>query len=382
MIPFEIFVLPPAPQASRSEQVRESLQALESRLAASGRNDRHVLALTFFVDATDPAVYASDRKELLALVRDRFAPTPPPATVVAQAPEGGRRVALEATVLLHPVADVTVTRPTCLGLAYTVVTGPDGVRQVHGGGISSDAGLEDTAARARDAFARMEAILRSAGMTFDHVVRQWNYIESLLDIQTAGCGCHQGYQAFNDVRTLAYETSEFPAGYPASTGIGQAAGGVALEFLALEAPQEVSVVPFSNPRQVDAHRYSAGLLVGESIEDLPRKSTPKFERAKRVARGGEEVIFVSGTAAILGEQSVAPGDVAAQTRTTIENIAALIEDRRLSSLRAYVKRTKDIAMVRNICEAAFGPIPALYVRADVCRDDLLVELEGALVTHP
>ena len=31
-------------------------------------------------------------------------------------------------------------------------------------------------------------------------------------------------------------------------------------------------------------------------------------------------------------------------------------------------------------EAAFGPIPALYVRADVCRDELPAELEGVAST--
>jgi len=384
MISFEVIVLLPAPEGTPSRQAKASLLALSSRLEASGRRSRHVLALTFFVDATDPATYGRQREDLSVLLRESFDGPPPPWSIVAQAPEGRRHVALEAAVLASPAAGVSLARPTCQGLSYTVVTGPTttgGGRQVHGAGIASDAGLDGTAVRARDAFAKMEAILRDAGLAFDHVVRQWNYIEGLLDIQAAGCGRQQGYQAFNDVRTLAYETSEFPAGYPAATGIGQAAGGVVLEFLACEAPEDVSVVPFSNPRQVDAHCYSAGQLVGESIEDLPRKSTPKFERAKLVARGEERVTFVSGTAAIVGERSVAPGDVAAQTRTTIDNIAALIGDRRLSRLRAYVKRTEDVAEVRTICEAAFGAVPALYVQADICRDDLLVELEGALVTH-
>ena len=109
------------------------------------------------------------------------------------------------------------------------------------------------------------------------------------------------------------------------------------------------------------------------------KSTPKFERAKLVARGDEEIVFLSGTAAILGERSVAPGDVAAQTRTTIDNITALVGDRRMTRLRAYVKRTEETGIVQSLCEAAFGRIPALYVRADVCREELLVELEGVLV---
>ena len=91
------------------------------------------------------------------------------------------------------------------------------------------------------------------------------------------------------------------------------------------------------------------------------------------------VLFVSGTAAILGEESVALGDAAAQTETTIQNIAALTRGARLTYLRAYVKRATDMPAVRRVCEAAYGPIPALYVQADVCRDELLVELEGALV---
>jgi enamine deaminase RidA (YjgF/YER057c/UK114 family) len=228
----------------------------------------------------------------------------------------------------------------------------------------------------------MAAVLEREGLTFGHVVRQWGYIEGMLDVCSTGSGERQGYQAFNDVRTLAYARSGFPAGYPAATGIGQATGGVVLEFLALDAPDDVRVSPISNPKQVDAHRYSDGVLIGESLEDLSGKSPPKFERAKRVARGEAETVFVSGTASIRGEESVAVGDVAAQTRTTIDNIAALVGGRLLSRLRAYVKRSGDIPVVRSVCEDAYGTIPALYVQADVCRDELLVELEGAVVVRP
>jgi enamine deaminase RidA (YjgF/YER057c/UK114 family) len=201
----------------------------------------------------------------------------------------------------------------------------------------------------------------------------------MLDLRTAGDRECQCYQAFNDVRTLAYGRSGFPAGYPASTGIGQAAGGVLIEFVALEAPAEVRVEPVSNPRQVDAHRYSEGVLVGEPLADRDGKTAPKFERAKRVVRGADEVVYVSGTAAIVGERSVAPDDVVAQTRTTIENIATLLSDETPSYLRAYVKREEDMPAVRSVCDAAYGRIPALYVRADVCREELLVEMEGVLV---
>ncbi|MHC5053036.1 MAG: hypothetical protein ACYTGK_20825, partial [Planctomycetota bacterium] len=108
-----------------------------------------MLALTFFVDASDPAGYAGHCERLETLVPELGDGPPPPWSVVAQAPEGKRKVALEAAVLAAPAKDVSVARPTCRGLPYTVVTGTGGVRQVHGAGLSSDPGLEDTAARAK-----------------------------------------------------------------------------------------------------------------------------------------------------------------------------------------------------------------------------------------
>ena len=45
-------------------------------------------------------------------------------------------------------------------------------------------------------------------------------------------------------------------------------------------------------------------------------------------------------------------------------------------LRAYVRRGRDLGAVRAACRLAFGDIPSHFVRADICRDDLLVEIEG------
>jgi enamine deaminase RidA (YjgF/YER057c/UK114 family) len=355
-------VLPrPAPS------VGESLRALPQ--------GSHVLSLTFFADPGDPAGYPALRRALLDEVADHFHGDPPPAGVVAQAPDTPGGLALEAVV--RPPDGAAVERRAVHGLRYTLVRGR-GFREVHCTGIGSDAALGDPAARSRDAFAKAAAVLRREGLDFGHVVRQWAYIEGLLDLHGAG---RQGYQAFNDARAAAYAGSTFPAGYPAATGIGQAAGGVVLDFVALDAPGG-TVTPLSNPRQADAHRYSAALLGGAPVARRPGGCTPKFERAKRIVVGGSATILVSGTASIVGERSVAPGDVAAQTRTTIDNIAALVGARRLSRLRAYVKRAPDLPVVRRLVTEAFGPAPALYLRADVCRDELLVEIEGAAVGVP
>ncbi len=370
--------LPPQGGAAAA-QFRGCVEALRARLADAGLTDREILRLTFFVDAATARGYASLKNLLTGALKKAFGPLPPPASFVAQAPERRRHVALEAEVLSARLPGLRVRRKSLGGLPYTVVEGA-GFREVHGAGFASDDRGGDMSSRARQAFDRMAAVLRKERLTFGHVVRQWNYIEDIVGLRTVrGMRC-QNYQAFNDVRTLYYNRSDFVSGYPAATGIGQAAGGVVLEFTALEAPAGVRIVPLSNPRQVDAHRYSAEVLVGTPIEEMPEKTSPKFERAKLVARERSGVVYVSGTAAVLGQKSVGRGDVEAQTRTTIRNIAALAGP--LSYLRAYVKRAADIPKVRRVCERAFGPIPALYVRADVCRDELLVELEGIKFVRP
>jgi enamine deaminase RidA (YjgF/YER057c/UK114 family) len=376
MIPFEIHCHQPSPAGTPEKQARECVSRLASRLAATGRTGRHALALTFFVDAADTAAYRRRRELVPPLVAELLDAAPPPVCVVAQPPEGGRAVALEAAVLDARVPASAVERRECGGTPYTVVSSGE-IRQVHSGGLASpESAPRDTAAQATAAFARMASILRREGMDFGDVLRQWNYIEGVLE---GGGEERRGYQVFNDVRSIAYGPSRFPAGYPAATGIGQAAGGVILAFIALSAPPDVRIAPLTNPKQVDAHRYSEEVLVGSPLGEKAARASPKFERGKLVASGAEQVVFVSGTAAIQGERSVDPGDVAAQTRTSIENVALLRPGARLVQLRVYVKRPEDVPVVRGICEEAYGSVPSLYVRADVCREELLVEIEGMMV---
>ena len=62
----------------------------------------------------------------------------------------------------------------------------------------------------------MKAILEKEGMSFDHVVRQWNYIGNILEIKNG----LQNYQVFNEVRSEFYKKYRTVHGYPAATGIG------------------------------------------------------------------------------------------------------------------------------------------------------------------
>ena len=87
---------------------------------------------------------------------------------------------------------------------------------------------------------------------------------------------------------------------------------------------------------------------------------------------------------------MAENDVEAQTRVTIENIARLISHENLeqhglkinhnsdplSYIRVYVKEESDIPKVKKICAAYFEGVPSLYLISDICREKLLVEIEG------
>ena len=337
-----------------------------------------VLSLTFFVDARGPRDWRRAREEVRGAVAGVYREDPPPVTVVAEPPAEGRLVALEATLLSPTAGEATLRRRRDGDVGWTVVEdGP--IRQVHAGGIASAPDESDPASGAEDAFRAMERVLGAEGLKCGQVVRQWNYIERLLGVRPAERDGSQIYQAFNEARARAYARSSFPAGYPASTGIGQSAGGVAIEFLALDAPPGVRVEALSNPVQIDAHRYSGDVLVGGASGRTATLSPPKFERAKRIVRDGAETILVSGTAAVVGERSVEPGDVRAQTRTAIEHMLALTGGTRLDHLRAYVKRPGDVTAVREVARDLLGAPPALCLLADVCRDELLVELEGLVL---
>jgi len=107
-------------------------------------------------------------------------------------------------------------------------------------------------------------------------------------------------------------------------------------------------------------------------------------------------LFISGTASIVGHQTMHVGDVVLQTRETLNNLRAVIDaaNQRYSledgsprftlaalNFRVYIRRSQDFDVVRAELVAAFGtevPVPPIvYLRSDVCRPDLLVEIEAA-----
>ena len=221
------------------------------------------------------------------------------------------------------------------------------------------------------AYREMYAALAAAGSP--QLVRIWNYIAD-INVVTHGL---ERYRQFNTARHEAsLACGRAVAGsVPAASALGAATGSpVTIYFLASRrAPAFIE-----NPRQVSAYRYPA--------QYGPR--SPAFSRATVLGAGSEATIFISGTASIVGHRSLHTGDPAAQTRETLVNIGALLEQAasrahtgplRLENLayKVYVRDPKDLPVIRAELESALGPGAALlYLKADICRQDLSVEIEA------
>lgn len=262
---------------------------------------------------------------------------------------------------------------------YGVLVKGKNYKEIIAGGIMADCCTIEE--QCSEVFAKFDTILKSENFKVESIVRQWNYIENITKIDGKG---EQNYQIFNDARSLFYKKGDWSTiGYPAATGIGTSAGGIMIDFNAVVS-EEISLHKIDNSLQVAAHDYSKQVLLGES----PKLTTPKFERAKAVCDQNEVMVYISGTAAIRGEKSLKDQNAAQQIKATMENIDFLIGEANLkcsgidcnnikySNLRVYIKCNTDYNAIKIFMQSNYAHVPAIYLLSDVCRDELLVEVEG------
>lgn len=239
--------------------------------------------------------------------------------------------------------------------------------------------------QSQEVFDKLDAILTKHGFAIDDIVRQWNYIGNIVSHKDG----KQNYQQFNDARTHYYQKGVWQNGYPAATGIGTQCEGIIVGGIALKSCNK-GVYPIDNPLQIAAHSYSKSVLIDNAEDAL--KSTPKFERAKLIETQKGACCFVSGTAAIRGEKSIHTTSAKLQTSMTIENIDYLVSPENLVrygckpyslhfvQLQVFIKNKEDYDEVKSVVEKAYPQLPIVYTVADVCRSELLVEIEGILIS--
>jgi chorismate lyase/3-hydroxybenzoate synthase len=239
--------------------------------------------------------------------------------------------------------------------------------------------------QASDARSEAETLLRTTEAAYQeifdvlnetehrHLIRIWNYLPRV----NAHAGGDERYRHFNSARQMAFRNSgrATMGTVPAASALGSPAGSpISIYFLAARgAPRMIE-----NPRQTSAYHYPPKF----------GRHSPIFSRACLWGESGSGTLFVSGTASIVGHETIHPGDVVAQTRETMVNITALLEEAnrivgapRYSpeglKLKVYVRNPTDLpdiqATLSQLLRRATGIV---YLQADVCREDLLVEIEA------
>ncbi|WP_081488636.1 hypothetical protein [Cupriavidus basilensis] len=272
---------------------------------------------------------------------------------------------------------------TTLGLMFGSVT----LREADFAGASGATLQLATEQAYRDIFGLLDA------QGYPYLVRVWNYV---ADINAEESGMER-YHQFNIGRQDAFTACrrEIVGNVPAACALGTVGQPVAQRTLSigfLASPR--APVAVENPRQVSAYRYPA--QYGPRSPTFARAglweaSTWPSTQAKEQGERAAPVLFVSGTASIVGHRTVHVGDVAAQMRESIANIAAVLAQGARDghpglglpelAYRVYVRHPQEcgtLASVRSELEKAVGAgVPITYVQADICREDLLVEIEAS-----
>jgi chorismate lyase/3-hydroxybenzoate synthase len=214
---------------------------------------------------------------------------------------------------------------------------------------------------------------------YPHLIRVWNYVPE-INRDTHGT---ERYRQFNGARQAALLGSGRPVtgNVSAACALGAAVGSpLVVYFLA----SQTAPTFIENPRQISAYKYPPQYGA----------RSPVFSRATVLHEADGMTLFISGTASIVGHRTIHAGDTAAQTRETLTNIEALLEEANrvtgseeftLEALacKVYVRHPADLPVIQSELRAVLGPTArAIYLQADICRRDLSVEIEAAAMVAP
>lgn len=211
---------------------------------------------------------------------------------------------------------------------------------------------------------------------FPDLVRCWNYVPK-INLETNGV---ERYKLFCAGRCDAFSEKykSIHRYLPAGSAVGSESGPLTINFLAT---RNHSVKHVENPRQISAYLY-------------PReygKRSPSFARATCMEFGGNKHLYVAGTASIVGHESYHKGDPLQQIHEIHRNLDSLLDhcgfnlDRGVGKVdsddvlitKTYLRDAKLLPLVREKMEERLGGgQSSLYLIGDICRKELLLEVEG------
>lgn len=210
---------------------------------------------------------------------------------------------------------------------------------------------------------------------YPYICRIWNFIPNINEISNG----NERYKLYCYGRALAFQNNYEI--YPSATGIGDF--GDSINICSISTVENIHK-NIENPNQTPAYKYPSAYGI----------KPPSFARATYSGYSQNvNNIYISGTASILGHETVFKGDIKKQCDTTISNIEVLISQSNLQSygiaqnyslndidfIKVYIKNEDDFPIVKYVCTEAFSADKTIvYLKADICRQDLLVEIEGLI----
>jgi enamine deaminase RidA (YjgF/YER057c/UK114 family) len=358
-------------------QIEDALQALKTVFQREGVLGSIVMQTVFLENSGNQAACRR-------MMQEFYGQDLPATAYISQPPCGGNHVAIEVWGIASGKGEVEIER---FG-EDMVLARHEGITCAYLADIRPEPSTELVYDRSLSAFHSAGVRLRDAGLRFENVFRTWLYLGDI----TAAERQTTRYLELNRARTNYYRDKKFAADrvprewnrpvFPASTGIGTADRDLAIGCIAIKTERpDVVLFPLENPQQTAAYDYAHQY----------GPESPKFARAMAVAAGKSVATFISGTASITASDTRYADNFERQTQQTLDNIEVLISRENfqqhgfsgmgatlddLALARVYLKRPEDYLQARAICQKRLGNLPAIYVVGDICRSELLVEIEG------
>ena len=289
----------------------------------------------------------------------------PLASYLGQPPcDASRAFELQAYAVV-PTSSKAVcisTIPPTEGIPAAKLVEIDGYRHLYAHGLT---GLPQPTQPARSFTEQSDAmfrsgghLLRNVGSSFERVLRTWCY---LLDID-------RDYDRFNASRNRFFR-SENVHRLPSSTGIGARlypAGALCgIDLYALLNPEGATIEVMHAATLNEAPEYGSS-----------------FSRGMKLCLPNKTVLFVSGTASVdEAGATVHVGDAGRQIERMLLNVQELLTPQGASFMDvvqaiSYLKTSADYDLFQQLIhERDLGQMPNSVVVADVCRPELLCEIE-------
>lgn len=212
---------------------------------------------------------------------------------------------------------------------------------------------------------------------YPYLIRTWNYFSRITHNDYSA---QNNYQLFCSGRSRAYNQYQIAEqAYPAATVIGTNQTALHVHFIAAKNKG----IGIENSKQVSAFEYPINYS----------EDPPLFSRALLHRNHNQQILFISGTASITGHNTQYEGDINRQTEVCLDNIQHLLDTaiqehqftaitlRDFVQLKIYIKHADHLDTVKTHLHSQLGMCtPIFYFQGDMCRSDLLVEIEALAIT--